>query len=160
MTLSRQTKAAATARAVRTARAAKRAADLATVVAELQASGARSLRAIATELNRRGIPTASGRGEWQADTVRQLLARLPGDGARMARATHGRAKAAATARAVRTARAVARAADLASTIKAIQASGATSLRAIAAELNGRGIPTATGAGRWHGAQVRRVLARL
>jgi hypothetical protein len=27
-------------------------------------------------MNRRGIPTASGRGEWHADTVRQLLARL------------------------------------------------------------------------------------
>jgi len=70
------------------------------------------------------------------------------------------AKAAATARAVRKARAVARAADLASALKAVQASGATSLRAIAAELNARGIPTATGAGRWHGAQVRRVPARL
>jgi hypothetical protein len=49
MTVSRQPKVAATARAVRTERAAKRAADLAPVAAELQASGARSLRAIATD---------------------------------------------------------------------------------------------------------------
>jgi hypothetical protein len=68
-------------------------------------------------------------------------------------------EAARTARAVRTARADARAADLAPTIKELQASGAT-LQAIAAELNRRGIPTATGRGEWCGKQVRRVLARL
>jgi hypothetical protein len=34
------------------------------------------------------------------------------------------------------------------------------LRAIAAELNARGIPTATGAGEWQPVQVARVLARL
>jgi hypothetical protein len=39
--------------------AAARAADLAPVIAELQASGATSLRAIASALNDRGIPTAS-----------------------------------------------------------------------------------------------------
>ena len=69
MTINRQAKAGATALKIRRARAAKRAAE---------ASGVRSLSAIATELNRRGIPTLSGRGEWQADTVRQLLARLDG----------------------------------------------------------------------------------
>jgi hypothetical protein len=68
----------------------------------------------------------------------------------VARKTRSKAKAAATARKIRTARAVARAADLAPTIKTIRTSGATSLRAIAAELNVRGIPTS----------VRRVLARL
>jgi hypothetical protein len=69
-------------------------------------------------------------------------------------------EAARTARAVRTARADARASDLAPTIKELQASGATTLQAIAAELNRRGIPTATGRGEWYGKQVRRVLARL
>jgi hypothetical protein len=69
-------------------------------------------------------------------------------------------EAARTARAVRTARADARAADLAPTIKELEASGATTLQAIAAELNRRGIPTATGRGKWCGKQVRRVLARL
>jgi hypothetical protein len=37
--------------------------------------GARSLRAIAAELNRRGIQTPRGAGEWKAGTVSQLLAR-------------------------------------------------------------------------------------
>ena len=69
-------------------------------------------------------------------------------------------EAARTARAVRTARAHARAADLAPTIKELQASGATTLQAIAAEPNRRGIPTATGRGEWSGTQVRRVLGRL
>jgi hypothetical protein len=69
-------------------------------------------------------------------------------------------EAARTARAVRTARANARAADLAPTIKELHASGATTLQAIAAELNRRGIATATGRGEWCGKQVRRVLARL
>jgi DNA invertase Pin-like site-specific DNA recombinase len=60
-----------------TARANGRAADLAPVVAELQAGGARSLRAIAAGLNERGIRTPRGVGEWKAGTVAQLLARLP-----------------------------------------------------------------------------------
>ena len=57
--------------------AAARAADLAPIVAELQAAGARSLRAIAAGLNARGIRTPRGVGEWKAETVSQLLARLP-----------------------------------------------------------------------------------
>ena len=55
----------------------ERAADLAPVVAEIQASGARSLRAIAAGLNKRGVSTPRGTGQWQACTVAQLLARLP-----------------------------------------------------------------------------------
>jgi hypothetical protein len=54
-----------------------RAADLAPLVAELQASGARSLRVIAAGLNARGVKTPRG-GEWLAGSVAQLLARLPG----------------------------------------------------------------------------------
>lgn len=43
---------------------------LAPVIAELQAAGITSLRGIwATALNARGIPTASGRGDWQAVEV-------------------------------------------------------------------------------------------
>jgi DNA invertase Pin-like site-specific DNA recombinase len=57
------------------ARADARAADLAPIVRELQAAGATSLRGIADELNRRGIPTAR-RGRWQAESVSQLLARI------------------------------------------------------------------------------------
>jgi Recombinase len=64
------------------------------------------------------------------------------------------------ARKVRTARADAHAAKVAPTIKKLQASGVTTLRAIAAKLNARGIPTPRGQGQWQAAQVWRVLARL
>jgi Recombinase len=57
-------------------------------------------------------------------------------------------------------RAAGRATDLAPTIKALQAAGATSLRAIAAGLNDQGIPTARGEGEWTATQVMRVLERL
>ena len=55
--------------------AATRAADLAPVITELQASGATSLRAIASALNDRGIPTARG-SKWFAASVRDVLARI------------------------------------------------------------------------------------
>jgi DNA invertase Pin-like site-specific DNA recombinase len=67
------------------------------------------------------------------------------------------ARAAAT-RAVRE-RADNRAADLAPTIKALQAAGATSLRDIAVGLNEQNIPTARG-GEWSAVQVARVLERI
>jgi Recombinase len=73
----RELEAARAARAVRTARADARAVDLAPIIAELQAAGARSLRAIAAALNERGIPTATGRGEWSGKQVRRVLERLP-----------------------------------------------------------------------------------
>jgi len=57
-------------------------------------------------------------------------------------------------------RADARAADIAPTIRKLQADGATSLRAIAARLNGAGIPTARGAGTWSAVQVARILERI
>ena len=57
-------------------------------------------------------------------------------------------------------RAAARASDIAPTIKALQAAGATSLRAIAAGLNEQGIPTARGSGTWSAVQVARVLERI
>jgi hypothetical protein len=43
-------------------------------------------------------------------------------------------------------------------IEETQASGATTWRAIAAALNERSIPTATGVGEWSGVQVGRILA--
>jgi DNA invertase Pin-like site-specific DNA recombinase len=58
-------------------RANARAADLAQIVREAQAGGARSLRAIAAVLNERNVPTPRGRGAWQAGQVSQLLSRLP-----------------------------------------------------------------------------------
>jgi hypothetical protein len=60
----------------RTARADARAACLAPVIAELQASGVRSLRGIAAALNGRGVRTFAGKEKWQASQVRNLLARL------------------------------------------------------------------------------------
>jgi DNA invertase Pin-like site-specific DNA recombinase len=57
-----------------TAAIASRAADLAPVIAELQAAGATSLRAIAVGLNERRIPTARG-GEWSPTQVMRVLAR-------------------------------------------------------------------------------------
>ena len=51
-----------------------------------------------------------------------------------------------------------RAANVLPIIKKIQGAGATTLRAIAGELNARGIPTTHG-GRWHPQSVANVLAR-
>lgn len=55
--------------------AAERATDYAPVIADIQASGATSLPAIARELNVRGIVTPRG-GKWHPSSVRNLLARL------------------------------------------------------------------------------------
>jgi DNA invertase Pin-like site-specific DNA recombinase len=57
-------------------------------------------------------------------------------------------------------RSAARATDLAPIISELRANGVTSLRAIAAALNARGIPTARGEGEWQSAQVKRVLDQL
>jgi DNA invertase Pin-like site-specific DNA recombinase len=70
------------------------------------------------------------------------------------------AKMRALSRAAIQQRADARAADIAPTIKNLQAAGATSLRAIAAKLNEAGIPTARGQGAWSAVQVARVLERI
>jgi hypothetical protein len=61
--------------ALRKALANVRAADLAPIIAELQASGITTLRGIASELTRRGVPTALGR-RWHAQTVNEVLRRL------------------------------------------------------------------------------------
>jgi DNA invertase Pin-like site-specific DNA recombinase len=70
------------------------------------------------------------------------------------------AKMRALSRAALQKRADARAADVGPSIKALQAAGATSLRAIADGLNEQGIPTARGIGQWSAVQVSRVLERL
>jgi hypothetical protein len=154
----RRVRAVAAARAARTALAAKRAADLAPIIAEIQASGATTLQAIADGLNHRAIPTTSGHGAWHASQVARVLARLAGEGADMT--ISGQARAAGTARHIGTARADGRAADLAPIVAEIQANGVTSRRGIAAEMNRRGIPTASGRGKWHADTVRQLLARL
>lgn len=63
-------------RSVLVERANRHAADVAATVKSLQAEGVTSLAGIASALNDSGIPTASGRGTWQAVQVSRLLARL------------------------------------------------------------------------------------
>lgn len=57
-------------------------------------------------------------------------------------------------------RAADKAADYAPVIRELQAAGTTSLRAIAAALNERGIPTSRGQGTWQAVQVQRILTLL
>jgi hypothetical protein len=57
--------------------AAQRAAEIAPIIAELRASGATTLRAIASGLNERPIPTARRSGQWSAIQVARLLQRIP-----------------------------------------------------------------------------------
>jgi len=66
------------------------------------------------------------------------------------------AKARAAGRAIQRQQARNRALDLAPTIKELQEAGCTSLRAIAAALEARGIPAARG-GKWTAVQVSRLL---
>jgi len=58
--------------AARTAKAARRAADLVPVIEAIKAEGATSLREIAAVLNERKIPTARG-GEWSAVQVQRVI---------------------------------------------------------------------------------------
>jgi hypothetical protein len=63
----------------RTAGAVARAADLASIIGELHASGITTLSGIAVALNDRGVATPWGRHHWGASQVRRLLKRLPGE---------------------------------------------------------------------------------
>ncbi len=65
-----------TANAVRIRNADAFARSMATTIEELRGQGVVSLRAIAAELNRRGMPTASGKGRWHLPTVHALLQRI------------------------------------------------------------------------------------
>ncbi len=58
--------------AARSTRGANRAADLASIIADIRAAGALSLREIAAGLNARRIRTARG-GEWSAVQVKRVL---------------------------------------------------------------------------------------
>jgi hypothetical protein len=134
------------------AMAAKRTAHahaLAPTIRELRAAGFVSRRALADELNRRGIPTARG-GHWHYTTVTRMLTRL-------GLKTHGNPM-------VNNGQAHKRAADarakaLAPTIRALQGKGLVSLKSIARELDEQGIPAARG-GKWHLTSVTRLVERL
>ena len=124
-----------------------RAAALASTIRKLMAAGFVSQRELASELNGRGIPTARG-GSWHYTTLWRMLRRL-------GLKTKGKINIGLASNQAADARAEA----LASTIRALQATGLVSFSAIAHELNEREIPTARG-GNWHPSSVSRLLRRL
>ena len=131
--------------------AGKRAIDarsltVASTIRKLMAAGFISQRALADELNRRGISTAAG-GRWHRTTVMRMITRL-------SQITNGRIDIALVHRQA----ADARAKSLASAIRALQVDGVVTSYAIARELNERGIPTARG-GKWHPTSVTRLVQR-
>ena len=63
-------------RKARLAASEARVADLAPVIAELQAAGVTSLSGLARGLSERGIPTARGGAKWTAVQVSRVLARI------------------------------------------------------------------------------------
>ena len=65
-------------RKVLIARADARASQLAPIVAELRRGGVTSWYGIAMALNKRGVPTATGRGIWEPAQVRRVMERLHG----------------------------------------------------------------------------------
>jgi hypothetical protein len=108
----------------------------------LMAAGFVSQRALANELNRRGIPTARG-GSWHYTSVRRVLFRLclltPGRTSKQA--ADGRAE------------------TIGPTIGELRKAGFVSIKAIMRELNARQIPTARG-NKWRPTSVSRLLHRL
>jgi hypothetical protein len=62
----------------RTVCAVANAADLAPIIAELQAAGITSLNGIADALTERGVPTPAGSDIWHAIQVARVLKRLAG----------------------------------------------------------------------------------
>ena len=136
----------------RGASANRRAADahalaLLPTIRTLMAAGFVSQRALANELNRRGIATARG-GNWHRTTVVRMLKRvaLPSGGGISNGLENKRA-------------ADVRAESLGPTIRKLRKAGFVSVKAIAGELNERRIPTPRG-GKWHLTMVTRLLQRL
>ena len=118
-------------------------------IRRLIAAGFVSHRGLANELNRRGIPAAAG-GRWHRNTLVRMLRRLDlltsgqdgiNNGLMNKRVADVRAEA------------------LGPTIRKLRKAGFVSVKAIAGELNERGIPTPRG-GKWHLTMVTRLLQRL
>ena len=72
--------------------------------------------------------------------------------------TPATAQMAASARQARSRQVAARATDVLAVVRQVQAEGASSLRAIAAELHAHGVLTPAGKPQWSAVQVRRLLA--
>ena len=136
----------------RGASANRRAADahalaLLPTIRTLMAAGFVSQRALANELNRRGIATARG-GNWHRTTVVRMLKRvaLPSGGGISNGLENKRA-------------ADVRAESLGPTIRKLRKAGFVSIKAIADELNERGVAAPRG-GKWRLTTVTRLLQRL
>src|SRR5260370_14910245 len=128
-------------------RADARALALLPTIQKLMAAGFVSHRGLANELNRRGMPGAAG-GRWNRNTVVRMLKRL------------GLPNGAGISNGLGTKRAAdMRAERLAPTIRKLRKAGFVSIKAIAAELNERGIAAPRG-GKWHLTTVTRLLERL
>ena len=95
----------------------------------------------AAAINARGVTTVTGK-PWIAATVKYWRSRLK------------------IRTDVKRDRVAARATELVPIIAEIQAAGITSHHGIAAAFNARGIPTASGKGRWYNHTVRQLLTRL
>jgi hypothetical protein len=126
-----------------------RASALVPTVRKLKAKGFVSHRALADQLNQKGIPAPRG-GRWYLTSVVRMLTRLG-----LTTVGNGRTN---QRLAVKQA-ADARARALASTIRKLRKAGFVSVSAIARELNERQVPPAWGS-KWHRSSVSRVLRRL
>jgi hypothetical protein len=126
-----------------------RASALVPTVRKLKRKGFISQRALADELNRKGIPAPRG-GRWYQFTVIRALTRLGlitvGEGRTNKRLAVKQS-------------ADARARALASTIRKLRKAGFVAISAITRELNERQVPPAWGS-KWHRSTVRRLLQRL
>jgi hypothetical protein len=128
-------------------RADARALALLPTIQKLMAAGFVSHRGLANELNRRGMPSAAG-GRWHRNTVVRMLKRLGlQNGGGISNGLGN--KRAADMRAER----------FGPTIRKLRKAGFVSIKAIAGELNERGIAAPRG-GKWHLTTVTRLLERL
>jgi hypothetical protein len=113
----------------------------------LMAAGFVSQRELANELNRRGIATARG-GNWHRTTVVRMLKRVALSSSGRISNGWGNKRAADL-----------RAETLGPTIHKLRKAGFVSIKAIAGELNERGVAAPRGR-KWHLTTVTRLLQRL
>src|SRR5215470_16642860 len=130
--------------------AERRARKLASTLNKLRIAGIVTYRAVASELNRRRVPTIRG-GRWHPTSVGRVLRHL---GLTVMSGRRGGNGAETIKR-----NAESRAQCLSLTVNALRAEGFVTYRAMVDELNRREIATA-GGGLWHPTSLGRVLKRL